>query len=185
MISTFSTILRSAALLIVLAFSFAKFAHAQITFGPQPQQETGEVTIRDLNWMNNNYLDKQRTTADQLTRSHLGRQLRQSRSDIALLQKLIDKNVVEADDKQTLQALGAALGDIIENEHSKLNWKVYEDDLGASHAVCLDNSEHCVFPMTMISRRVEAGFQPDVQHIFDRVLTSLKPYFPRLPYSRD
>jgi len=172
-------------LFFIIAFINANEANAQFTFGPQAEPKRGEVLIRDLNWMNSNYLDKQRAIADQLTRSHLGRQLRRSRSDIALIQKIIDKNVVETDDKETLQALGAALGDVIEREHSKLNWKVYEDELGASHAVCIDDSEHCVFPMTMISRRVEAGLTPDIQKIFNKVLGSLKPHFPRLPYSRD
>lgn len=172
-------------ILLSLLVLISTHTNAQITFGPQPEREKGEVLIRDLNWMNTNYLNKQRGTADQLTRVHLGRQLRKNRNDLMLLQKVLDKHVVEKDDKESLQALGAALGDVIEREHKKLNWKVYEDELGASHAVCLDDTEHCVFPMTMISRRVEAEVQPDVKRIFDRVLSSMKPYFPRLPYSRD
>ncbi len=158
---------------------------AQFIFGPGTPQEETSAEIRDLNWMNNTFLDKQRLHADQLIRSNFGRQLRQNRADLALIQRVIDEEIVDLDDEESLQALGTALGDVFAREHRKLNWKVYEDELAASHAVCLDDSQHCLFPITMLSRRVKVGLKPNVEQVFEASLSSIKPYFPHVPYSRD
>lgn len=163
----------------------AHIAQAQITFGPQQDEGSGSANIRELNWMNHNYLDKQRKLADSSIRKAVGRQLNQNKGDIRLLQRAIDKGAFADADKETLQALGAALGDVFANEHKKINWRVYEDELGASHAICLDDTEHCLFPMTMLSRRMEAGLVPNVSTIFNTNLASLKQHLPYVPYSRD
>ncbi len=161
------------------------FAVAQITFGPAQERDGGQVEIRDLNWMNNNFLDQARQRAEYLLRQKYGAQFHQDRGDLSQLQRLIDSDALEDADKQTLQSLGAVLGDVFVSEHKDLNWKVYEDNQGASHAVCLDNTEHCIFPMTMLSRRLEAGLEPNVTSVFENALASIKPYFPKLPYTRE
>lgn len=169
-------------------FSMSMFAgvnaHAQIVFGPVIEEASVDVKIRDLMWMNTNFLDKQRRRAEDVVRINFGKQFNQNRRDIALIQRALDAELVEPDDKETLQAFGIILGDVFENEHRKLNWKVYEDEL-ASHAVCVDNTQDCLFPVTMISRRVEAGVIPDVASVFDNALKSIKASLPKLPYSRD
>lgn len=169
---------------MIIAVFIMPLANAQITFGPTQEQRQSKVIIRDLNWMNENFLEKQRSLADQLTRNHFGRQLRGDRSDLAVLQRLVSSGALKDADKQTLQAIGASLGDIFSAEHRQLNWKVYEDDKGPSHAVCLEATEHCIFPITMISRRMEAGLTPSINDIFEKNMAAIKAYIPRLPYSR-
>lgn len=176
---------RSRCLLALSVLLSAPYLHAQITFGPIQEEESGVSEIRELNWMNHNYLDKQRQLADTTMRQATGRQLHQNRGDLRRIQRAIDSGALDNANKQTLQALGAALGDIFANEHKKFDWRVYEDDAAASHAVCLIGTEHCLFPMTMISRRMEAGLKPDVTKIFNTNLDSLKKQLPYLPYSRD
>ncbi|WP_158224628.1 DUF3806 domain-containing protein [Agaribacterium haliotis] len=160
-------------------------AQAQITFGPQLEAPSDKPQIRDLNFMNEQFLERQRSLADDLVRAKLGRQLRKTRNDLYLIQQMINRGHLADADTQTLQAFGAAMGDVYAHENRSLHWQVYEDELGASHAVCVDNSEHCIFPMTLLSRRMEAGLNPDPVKIYDTVLASIKPYMPRLPYSRD
>ena len=175
----------SSALILLQFAAFSQTAQSQITFGPQAEENRGEAKIRELSWLNHNFLDKQRKLADSTIRESVGRQLHQNKGDLRLIQRAIDKGALANADKQTLQALGAALGDIFTNEHKKINWRVYEDELGASHAVCLDDSQHCLFPMTMLSRRLEAGLEPDVSVIFNKNLSALKRHLPYVPYSRD
>ena len=168
------------------ALVLSQEALSQINFNvgtPTRSRET--VTIRDLNWMNDNFLQEQRRVADDYVRAHLGRQLHQKRSDLELLSRLVAEHKLENADKKTLQALGVALGDVFLNEHKKLRWQVYEDTAGSSHAICLAETEHCIFPITMISRRVEAGFSPDVEALYNETLKNMKAHFPKLPYSRD
>lgn len=170
---------------ILLAVGFSARAQAQITFGPSQPASSSDSEIRELNWMNHTYLDKQRRLIDGEIRKAVGRQLNQGRNDIRLIQRAIDKGAFQSADKQTLQALGVALGDVFAAEHKKLNWRVYEDELGASHAICLEDTSECLFPMTMLSRRMEAGLTPDVSRIFNTNLESIKRFMPYVPYSRD
>lgn len=174
----------------IVGLGLPSVSHAEkgIVFGTQGQQlpsaeDRGKVSIRDLNWMNNNFLDKQRVLAEGILRSKYGRQFQQNSRDLKQIQRLIDSGELEDADVQTLQAFGAIIGDVIENEHRKLNWKVYEDKIALSHAVCLEDTEHCIFPMTLLSRRMAAGVTPDVQKIFDKVMTSMRKHYARLPYS--
>ncbi|WP_370978394.1 DUF3806 domain-containing protein [Agaribacterium sp. ZY112] len=170
----------------VLALCFCSIAsQAQITFGPQYEEKKAEAETRELNLMNHQFLDRQRAVADDLLRSKLGRQLHQTRNDLYLIQRMIDRGYLEGADKGTLQAFGAAIGDVYAHENKHLDWRVYEDELGASHAVCVDDTQHCIFPMTLLSRRMQVGVRPDVVKIYGNVLESIKPHIPRLPYSRD
>lgn len=138
--------------------------------------------VLQLNWLNRQFLERQRTLADDLVRINLGQRIHTEKSDLELLQRLVDAEVIASDDKQSLQALGVVLGDIYTQERKELQWRVYEDDLGKSHAVCVINTTNCLFPITMLSRRVEAGLKPDVKVVYRKGLEELKPYLPKRPF---
>lgn len=138
--------------------------------------------IEPLSWLNHNFLDKQRGLIDQLTRTNFGQQLKSNKTDLALLQRLIDAKVIPRDDKESLQALGVVFGDVFAAERNELAWQIYEDELARSHAVCVTNTKHCLFPITMLSRRIEAGISPTVDQIFNKGLAELKPFLPKRPY---
>lgn len=142
-------------------------------------------TVMQLNWLNRQFLDRQRTLADDLVRINLGQRIHTDKSDLELLQRLVDAEAIDSDDKQALQALGVVLGDIYTEERKELQWRVYEDDLGKSHAVCVVGTKNCLFPITMLSRRIEAGLQPDVVEVYQKGLEELKPYLPKRPFLDD
>jgi hypothetical protein len=139
--------------------------------------------VRDINWLNTKYLDKQRKIIDDMARITFGQQLRGNIDDLRLLQKIVDQELIAADEKEQLQALGVVLGDTFANSHRKLDWMVYQDKIGSSHAICLQNSSNCLFPVTMLSRRMEIGLKPNVQSVYDKALAKMKPYLPHVPYS--
>lgn len=139
--------------------------------------------VRDINWMNSTYLEKQRRRVDNLARSDLGRQLHGNMSDIATLQRIVDRELIANDNKEMLQALGVALGDVYVAENKNLHWMVYEDAQGPSHAICLKDTKHCIFAITMLSRRMAVGVKPNVQEIYTKGLNLIKPFFEKLPFS--
>lgn len=139
--------------------------------------------IRPLNPLNEQFLIQQRTRVEELTRRHFGQQLQTGNRNLALLQRLVDAEVIAPDEKRDLQALGVVLGDAFADNHKSLMWRVYEDELGASHAVCVAETQHCLFPVTMISRRVEGGAPVDISRIFEDGKDAMAPYLPRVPYS--
>lgn len=146
------------------------------------QEEKTWPEISELSWTNTTFLSSQRSAVDELTRRHFGEPVRGDKSDLHNLQRLIDKDVIERDDKASLQALGVVLGDVYVSENKNLQWQVYEDELGRSHAVCIKNTQHCLFPITMLSRRIEAGLNPKVEQVYQKGLKSLADYLPKLPF---
>lgn len=145
--------------------------------------EKSGPTTRELNWMNSNFLEKQRTRATELIGTQFGRKVSGTKSDIALLQRVVDEELIERDDTEKLQALGVILGDLFIKEHKLLQWRIYIDELGPTQAVCVGESTNCLFPITMLSRRIEVGLKPNVQRIYDGALQDMKQFLPHTPYS--
>jgi len=139
--------------------------------------------VRDINWMNSTYLEKQRRRVDNLARSDVGRQLHGNMSDIATLQRIVDRELIANDSKEMLQALGVVLGDVYVAENKDLQWMVYEDAQGPSHAICIKDTKHCIFAITMLSRRMAVGVKPNVQETYTKGLNLIKPFFEKLPFS--
>lgn len=139
--------------------------------------------IIDLNWLNEQFLIKQRNRLDKITRENFGQQLKVGKNNLPLLQRLINESTIPSTDKLELQAMGVILGDVFVAYHKNLSWRVYEDELGKSHAVCIDNSEHCLFPVTMLSRRIEVGLKPNVKRVFDKGIADIEPHLPKLPFA--
>ncbi|WP_185230388.1 DUF3806 domain-containing protein [Teredinibacter franksiae] len=140
-------------------------------------------SVRELNWLNQNFMDSQRKTVNTLIATHYGKRLRGNILDIPVLQRLVTEDVIPKDDTAQLQALGVALGDILVHETADLEWVVYEDDLGSTQAVCIKDSVNCLFPITMLSRRMEVGLKPDVNRVYSKAVDSVKPFLPKTPYT--
>lgn len=141
-----------------------------------------EITLRELQWVDNGFLERQRALVDEIARGEFGTRLRGSKADLSVLQRIMDTGLVNQTEEQKLQALGVALGDVFANELG-LEWKVYLDADGKSRATCLKNTKHCLFPVTMIAKRARLGVTPSVQELFDKGESYLAEFQPRLPYS--
>lgn len=139
--------------------------------------------VDEMQWINENYLVLQRNRINEVLRDNYARTFRGTVADFRLLQRLIDEQVVPKTDTQTLQAMGVILGDLYVSQVDGLEWGVYEDELGRSHAVCAVNTKHCLFVTTMLSRRIEAGLKPDVKRVYQKGLDQIKPHLPARPFS--
>ena len=132
-------------------------------------------------WSDERYLTAQVELIDELGRQRLGTPVRGNMGDIELLQRIVYRGLIGKDDKQTLQAMGAVLGNLMVQTRG-LSWKVYEDEYGRSRAVCALDTDHCLFPVTMLSRRLKVGLMVDVQKVFDNAMELITPYLPISPY---
>jgi hypothetical protein len=129
------------------------------------------------------HTQRQRQLIDDLARRHLGRQIRGDKySDLALLQGLLDRGIIDQRDTAKLQAMGVVLGDLLAAE-LQLSWVIYEDDSGRNRALRYGQLNDVLFPITMISRRAEAGARVDVTAVFEKAVKRYKPLLPPLPYS--
>lgn len=141
-----------------------------------------EPQLSELVWVDKGYLSGQREIVDDIGRREFGTRVRGDKSDLRLLQRILDNGLVNQTELVKQQALGVVLGDIYVNELN-LQWRVYLDREGKSRAVCMPETSHCLFPITMISKRASLGAKVDVAHLYDRGVSFLEAHIPKLPYS--
>ncbi len=130
--------------------------------------QAAEYRLEPLSLIDQQYMQSQRERIDSLARARLAERLRGDRdSDLALLQTLVDRRLIDREDTLTLQALGVVLGDLLRAEHN-LNWVIYIDREGRTRALEIPGTRDFLFPVTMISRRYEVGGEVDVRAIYER-----------------
>jgi hypothetical protein len=138
--------------------------------------------VESLAIVDRTYMQEQRQRIDELARVNLGRQLhREKAHDLGILQALLDRRLIQPEQTLELQAMGLVMGDILALE-LELTWVVYEDKYGRSRALRLADTDNFLFPMTMISRRVEAGATVSVQAVYDKAYKMIAPYRKPLPF---
>lgn len=144
------------------------------------------VTIEDLSWMDKNKMQQQEDKIKEIARSKLGANIHRNWSDIALLQSIIDKKLVTKDDFATQEAMGVILGNIMQADFpSHLQWKVYKDKQGRSKALCVVKTQECLFPITMLSRRMQLEMEVNVTTIYDNAINQVAFVLPKMPYGEE
>jgi len=160
--------------LIVLLACLSPWADAQV--------EPAVPSISDMSWTDTSYLAKQRARVDRLTRENMGTPIRGDKNDLNTLQRIIDRELVSPDDTLTLQALGVILADVMLSNEPALAWKIYQDRRGRSRALCATGTKECLFPVTMLSRRMAKGLKPDVKKVYVEAMELMGQQLPELPY---
>jgi hypothetical protein len=136
--------------------------------------------------MDKNKMQQQIEKQNDFTKSKLGEFSQKIWNDIALLQKLIDRNLVKSNDTSTQEAMGVALGYVMQADFPlHLEWKVYIDKLGRSKALCVKGTQECLFPVTMLSRRMQLEMQPKVADVYDNAIAQIATSLPKIPYGDD
>lgn len=150
-----------------LAFVLCSFCN--VTFA------NDDVKVTDLQYPDHSFLKSQRELANRISSFATGYSFKGTKFDLETLQRIVDKKVIPKTETKRLQALGVILGDVLKNELG-LNWKVYEDSLGRSRALCVRNTNRCLFPVTMISRRYEVGATVNMESIYSKAKGIILPY---------
>jgi hypothetical protein len=137
-------------------------------------REDPEDRYRSLTGAELQLLRHQRDVVDDLARRHVGSELtRGSLHDLDVLQQILDADVVDDDETFELQSLGVALGDVMERQLG-LSWIVYRDELGESRALRLEETDLVLFPITMISKRVERGVPFRIDELYQQSIESMR-----------
>lgn len=133
--------------------------------------------VEALSGVDRRRLREQRNLVDELARRHVGTPLSAGRSldDLRVLQELLDQEILDPDQTFELQALGVALGDVLAEQYG-LEWVVVNDDVGRSRALRYGEGEDVIFPVTMISKRVEADVRFRVLELYEKSARSLDEF---------
>jgi mRNA-degrading endonuclease toxin of MazEF toxin-antitoxin module len=147
---------------------------------------TSEVQIEDIGWMDQSRMSQQITRIDELAQTKIGVTLQQDLADLETLQRIIDKELVAQDDYTTQLAMGTVLGNVMLADFpNTLVWKNYRDIQGTSVSLCVKNTSECLFPMTMLTRRMRVGTKPNVKKIYYDAIKLMEKHLPKLPYSEE
>jgi hypothetical protein len=167
--------------LVVLGFNSTDIFAGD--YSKSHENESSAYAITPLKWTDKRQMQQQVNTIDTLARSQLGSQIHNNKHDLDILQHLIYKGSIAKTDSLTLQALGVVLGNVMASEFD-LEWKIYEDSKGRSRALCSAMADECLFPITMLSRRIEVGLLPNVKEIYTQSYKIIQPYLEKQsPYT--
>jgi hypothetical protein len=92
-----------------------------------------------------------------------------TRNDLSLIQRLLDRGIVEREATYTLQALGLVFGRVFIHEHEHFDWWMVEDEYGRDPALRYKRTTLLAFPRTMLSKRIEEGRAVNVVELFDQL----------------
>ncbi len=145
-------------------------------------QAAAEPRVSQLTPVDLEFMQNQRLSIDELARSHFGQQINGDKAnDLSIIQKLLDRGVIDAEQTLELQALGLVLGDLLAADLGMV-WVIYEDKLGRSRALRMPKTDYYLFPVTMIARRVEADAPVDALAVYDKAYQLTLPHKPALPF---
>ncbi|AKM10438.1 DUF3806 domain-containing protein [Croceicoccus naphthovorans] len=92
---------------------------------------------------------------------------------LAVVRANIAQGWVGPEDTWKLQALGIAMGDALADE-LLLDWVTIEDEYGRVPALNWPGTSIVLYPVTMISQRIERGEEVDIDVMFEETRTRLQ-----------
>jgi len=85
---------------------------------------------------------------------------------LGLLRALLENKVFSPEQTYELQSMGVVLGDVFAQDLG-MEWIVVEDSFGRTLALRYPNTTIILYPITMISKRIEAGERVDVFDMYN------------------
>ena len=165
----FGKLLAQSLLMLALSLGSASLCHAQ--------GADFEVQVEPLTAIDHQFMAEQRGRVEALA-NRLGRGLTGNVDrDLDTLQRILDERMVPTSDTLTLQAMGLVFGDLL-GDRLRMQWVVYRDRQGRSRALRYRDLDVFLFPMTMISRRQEAGSDRRLRPLFDETVAETRPLLP-------
>lgn len=138
-----------------------------------PQAGPEQPTYKDLSREDIARLDRQRGVVARAAKQHYGTTaLTRTKSDLSVLQHLIDDKVFSSQQTYQLQCLGIAFGDVLASEFP-LHWMMVTDEFGTDPTLRFKNTSFQVNALTMISKQIEKGKPVDLVDMMRFVRESL------------
>ncbi len=94
---------------------------------------------------------------------------------LKLLDTIISSNWINVNETVKLQSLGITFGDALA-QHLNMKWMAVEDELGRDPALIFEGTSIVVFPLTMISKRIEKSEQFDIYELFSGICSMIEKH---------
>ncbi len=135
---------------------------------PPPKQVIGELTNID-----ESELTKRRNVIEKYLSPSSSDKYKSVAGKLGLLRALIEQKVFDSTNTYELQCMGIIFGDAFVQELD-MHWIIVEDEMGRDPAIRLGNSSIIMYPMTMISKRIEREEEIDVFELFNGLVENIK-----------
>jgi hypothetical protein len=144
--------------------------------GPQPTTpKFSELSIDDAV-----RLERQRVLVEAEAKKRYGTpQLTRTKTDLPVLQRLIDDRAFSKTQTYELQSLGVAFGDVLASE-LPLRWMMVTDEFGTDPTLRFKDTTIQVNALTMISKRVERDEHPNVFYLLQTTQEQLPGFAKKL-----
>ena len=126
-------------------------------------QTTSELTESDLK-----RLEEQRAVVTHYLDEHGLETYRTVPGKLGTLQALVTAEVFSPEQTYELQSMGIVLGDAFVQDMG-FHWIMVEDEYGRDPAIKFRDTSVLLFPLTMISKRIERGDAVDVLDLYNGV----------------
>ena len=127
-----------------------------------------EQIIRELTSSTKNRIDSQRKWVRDHYLPDSISEYNSIEGKLKLLNTILQSDWIGKDETNKLQCLGVTLGDVIVQKCG-FRWVEVEDDLGTDPALKLLDTSIILFPVTMISKRIENGETVNIYDLFERI----------------
>lgn len=134
----------------------------EVNVPKQPEQKISNLTPADEKRM-----EDQRAVIKRFVGSEDSkRKYETAAGKLGTIRAILQGKFFKPDQTYELQCLGIVLGDALVQE-MKMEWIMVEDEYGRDPAVRMPGTTIILFPLTMISKRIERGEQVDVFDLFN------------------
>ena len=129
------------------------------------------ILAPDEEWLT--YIAKMWLLGRQISIDILGEEIDGTLADLAKLQSIIDSNQISSTATQELQSLGIVLGKVFVETTPDYDWWVVEDEYGKDPCIRYKETNLLIFPLTMISKRIEDGEHIEIISFFNKLQEEL------------
>lgn len=139
-----------------------------LLFGRSPRDSAPEPKFSELSHEDSERLDQHRAVVAAAAKQRYGTAvLSRTKSDLPILQRLIDDKVFKKSQTYELQSIGVVFGDVLASE-LPLRWVMITDEYGSDPTLRFKNTSVNINALTMISKRVERGEPVDVFSLLEK-----------------
>jgi len=127
---------------------------------------SGELCIETPTAADMEELARRLVHAGALVAQCAGSRLDGSLKDLERIQAVLDSNTVEPEATYSIESLGVAFGVVFVNHNPGFDWCIVEDDWGRTSAIRYNATPALIFPVDMITKRLEAQEMFDVSKLY-------------------
>ena len=113
-------------------------------------------------------LAKQRAAVERFLAADSKAKYQTAVGKLGFLRALLEAKQFKKEDTHKLQCMGVILGDVFVQELG-MEWIIVEDEYGRDPALRVPKTNIIIYPLTMISKRVEKGETIDVFQLFNGI----------------